>query len=53
LQQITLQTDIKTLNDLQKLFGIINWVRPLLGISAEELHPLFKLLEGDMDLIPP
>ncbi|NXW25378.1 POK8 protein, partial [Circaetus pectoralis] len=52
-QRITLQTDIKTLNDLQKLLGTINWVCPLLGISTEELHPLFKLLEGDTDLTSP
>lgn len=52
-QRITLQTDIKTLNDLQKLLGTINWVRPLLGISTEELHPLFQLLEGDTDLTSP
>ncbi|NWS64180.1 POK18 protein, partial [Chunga burmeisteri] len=39
-QRITLQTEIKTLNDLQKLLGTINWVHPLLGISTEELHPL-------------
>ncbi|NXH74029.1 POK18 protein, partial [Hydrobates tethys] len=39
-QRITLNTEIKTLNDLQKLLGTINWVHPLLGISTEELHPL-------------
>ncbi|KGL83876.1 hypothetical protein N309_12571, partial [Tinamus guttatus] len=43
-QSLTLKTDIRTLNDLQKLLGTINWIRPSLGISTEELHPLFKLL---------
>ncbi|NWY51554.1 POK18 protein, partial [Chionis minor] len=33
--------NIKTLNDIQKLLGTINGVRPLLGISNEDLHPLF------------
>ncbi|NWS55194.1 POK7 protein, partial [Chunga burmeisteri] len=52
-QRITLQMKIKTLNDSQKLLGTINWVCPLLGISTEELHPLFKLLKGDPDLTSP
>ncbi|KAK1200571.1 POK18 protein, partial [Pygoscelis papua] len=34
-QPITLQSNIKTLNDLQKLVGTINWVRPLLGIDND------------------
>ncbi|KFM09157.1 hypothetical protein AS27_04740, partial [Aptenodytes forsteri] len=46
-QPITLQSHIKTLNDLQKLVGTINWVRPLLGIDNYMLTPLFKLLKGD------
>ena len=41
---------VRTLNDLQKLLGTINWLRPLLGITTQELHPLFKLLKGDPDL---
>lgn len=41
------------MNDLQKLLGTINWVQPLIGISAEDLHPLFKLLEGDLDILSP
>ncbi|NXA60005.1 POK18 protein, partial [Mohoua ochrocephala] len=38
---ISLRTQIKTLNDLQKLLGTINWVRPLLGITNQDLQPLF------------
>ncbi|NWY55621.1 POK18 protein, partial [Chionis minor] len=39
--------NVKTLNDMQKLLETINWVRPLLGISNEDLHPHFSLLKGD------
>ena len=46
-QCLTLDLDIQTLNDVQRLFGIINWIRPLLGISNETLHSLFQLLKDD------
>ncbi|NWX38471.1 POK18 protein, partial [Notiomystis cincta] len=49
-QPVTLKTNISTLNDLQKLLGTINWICPLLGITTEELSPLFQLLKGDPDL---
>ncbi|NXA11807.1 PO113 protein, partial [Sapayoa aenigma] len=52
-QKVKLTMHIKTLNDLQKLLGAINWVRTFLGISAAELHPLFQLLKGDPDLASP
>ncbi|NWI58403.1 POK7 protein, partial [Calyptomena viridis] len=32
---------------LQQLLGSINWFRPILGSTTEELHPLFELLKGD------
>ncbi|NXC27726.1 POK18 protein, partial [Campylorhamphus procurvoides] len=35
---------------LQKLFGTINCIRPMLGITTEELSPLFDLLKGGPDL---
>ncbi|NXG76332.1 POK19 protein, partial [Baryphthengus martii] len=38
---------------LQKILGAINWVRPLLGIMTEDLHPLFNLLNGDTALTSP
>ncbi|KAF1520261.1 hypothetical protein FQV20_0013301, partial [Eudyptula albosignata] len=41
-QPITLQSNIKTLNDLQKLVGTINWVRLLLGIDNDMLSPPFE-----------
>ncbi|NXN92461.1 POK18 protein, partial [Rhinopomastus cyanomelas] len=40
-QQIKLQTDVKTLNGLQKLLGTINWVKPHLGITNTDFRPLF------------
>ncbi|NXT43035.1 PO113 protein, partial [Pelecanoides urinatrix] len=52
-QSVLLKTNIKTLNDLQKVLGIINWVRPLLDLKNELLAPLFELLKGDTDLNAP
>ncbi|XP_014809364.1 PREDICTED: endogenous retrovirus group K member 18 Pol protein-like [Calidris pugnax] len=43
-QALQLALQIKTLNDLQKLLGTINWLRPFLGITTQDLHPLFQLL---------
>lgn len=52
-QSVLLKTNIKTLNDLQKVLGTINWVCPLLGLNNELLAPLFELLKGDTDLNAP
>ncbi|NXB87454.1 POK6 protein, partial [Vidua chalybeata] len=41
------------LRDLQQLCGTITWIRPLLGLTTEELLPLFHLLKGDGDLASP
>ncbi|NXJ09656.1 POK19 protein, partial [Odontophorus gujanensis] len=41
---------MQTLHDLQKLLGTINWLRPLSGITTQQLHSLFQLLKGDPDL---
>ena len=41
---------MKTLNELQKLLGSINWVRTLLGIDNSVLELLFALLKGDPTL---
>ena len=50
-QKISLKiSHLRTLNDFQKLVGDINWLRPFLKISSQELRPLFALLEGDSDL---
>lgn len=45
-QKVELRRDqISTLNDLQKLLGDINWLRPCLGIPTYELLNLFYLGE--------
>ncbi|NXP25806.1 POK18 protein, partial [Scytalopus superciliaris] len=43
-QGVKLPNKIQTLHDLQSLLGTINWVRPALGFTTDELHPLFSLL---------
>lgn len=30
--------------------GIINWVRPYLGVTTPQLAPLFNILKGDPEL---
>ncbi|KFO71645.1 hypothetical protein N303_14865, partial [Cuculus canorus] len=52
-QQVKPLCSLKTLSDVQKLLGAIKWVHPLLGITMEEIHPLFMLLKGDSDLTSP
>ncbi|NXK43671.1 POK8 protein, partial [Piprites chloris] len=52
-QQVTIKRSVHTLNDLQKLLGSINWLSLVLGITTNELHPLFSLLKGDPDLSSP
>jgi hypothetical protein len=38
LQKIQIRTDhLRTLNDFQKLLGDIQWVRPYLGLTNEQL----------------
>ncbi|PKU44835.1 endogenous retrovirus group k member 18 pol [Limosa lapponica baueri] len=39
-QALKLALQIKTLNDLQKWLGIINWLKPFLGITTQDLHPV-------------
>ncbi|NXM47466.1 POK11 protein, partial [Gymnorhina tibicen] len=52
-QQLTIQGNPRTLQELHQLRGSINWVRPLLGIRTETLAPLFNLLIGNEDLDSP
>ncbi|NWY35839.1 POK25 protein, partial [Pheucticus melanocephalus] len=39
----------KALADVHKLCGSLNWVRPWLGLTNEDLAPLFNLLKGGED----
>lgn len=52
-QPIKLQVKVKTLNNVQKLAGVINWVRPYVGTPSSQLQPLFDLLRGDTDISAP
>ncbi|NXA10991.1 POK6 protein, partial [Sapayoa aenigma] len=36
-QPIKLNIEIRTLNDVQKLIGALNWIRPYLGLSNSQL----------------
>ncbi|XP_068521180.1 uncharacterized protein [Anas acuta] len=45
-QKLTIQSDIKKLNDAQKLLGDLQWIRPVVGIPNELLNPLRPLLKG-------
>ncbi|NWW24276.1 POK19 protein, partial [Falcunculus frontatus] len=37
----------------QKLLGVINSVRPYLGLTMAQLSPLFNILKGDPELNSP
>ncbi|NXY43918.1 POK18 protein, partial [Ceuthmochares aereus] len=52
-QKLPVWVDIKTLNDVQKMLGNINWVQSLLGIDNQRLKFLFNLLKGNTDLNAP
>lgn len=47
-QKLTLRTEsLKTLNDFQKFLGDLNWLRPSLSLTTDQLQPLFSILQGD------
>ncbi|TRZ10837.1 hypothetical protein HGM15179_016269 [Zosterops borbonicus] len=52
-QKLAIRTDIKTLADVHQLCGALNWVRPWLGLTTEDLAPLFNLLKGGEGLSSP
>ncbi|RMB97250.1 hypothetical protein DUI87_26279 [Hirundo rustica rustica] len=49
-QKIEIRTEVNNLQDLQQLLGEINWMRSILGITNDELAPLFNLLKGDSNI---
>ncbi|RMC18150.1 hypothetical protein DUI87_05031 [Hirundo rustica rustica] len=49
-QEVQFVQLVKTLNDVQKLVGVITWLRPYLGLTTALLSSLFELLKGDTDL---
>ncbi|RMC10170.1 hypothetical protein DUI87_12969 [Hirundo rustica rustica] len=50
LQKLVVKNDIRTLADVQQLCGSLNWVRPWLGLTAEDVDPLLNLLKGGEEL---
>ncbi|RMC21197.1 hypothetical protein DUI87_02055 [Hirundo rustica rustica] len=52
-QEVQFVQSVKTLNDAQKLVGVITWLRPYLGLTTAQLSPLFELLKEDTDLKSP
>ncbi|KAF4804330.1 hypothetical protein TURU_008789 [Turdus rufiventris] len=52
-QEVQFADSIKTLNDPQKLLGIIGWLHPCLELTKEQLSPLFDILKGDTRLDSP
>ncbi|RMC07740.1 hypothetical protein DUI87_17220 [Hirundo rustica rustica] len=49
-QKIEIRTEVNNLQDLQQLLGEVNWMRSILGITNDELAPLFNLLKGDSNI---
>lgn len=49
-QPLDIKDDPRTLREFHPLCGSINWVHSLLGITTEDLMPLFQLLKGSKGL---
>ncbi|RMC22113.1 hypothetical protein DUI87_02986 [Hirundo rustica rustica] len=52
-QKLEIKAKIQTLADVHQLCGELNWVRPWLGLTTEDLAPLFNLLKGGEELSSP
>ncbi|KAF4803660.1 Endogenous retrovirus group K member 11 Pol protein [Turdus rufiventris] len=52
-QKLEINCNPKNLADLHSVCGSLNWVRPWLGLTNEDLEPLFNLLKGERELISP
>ncbi|NWZ74466.1 POK19 protein, partial [Acrocephalus arundinaceus] len=50
---LAIKTKIRTLADAHQLCGALTWVRPWLGLTTEDLDPLFNLLKGGEELSSP
>lgn len=44
---------MQTLNDFQKLIGVVNWLRPTVGLNIYELANMFQIFQGDCNLNSP
>ncbi|NWV79443.1 POK18 protein, partial [Dasyornis broadbenti] len=45
-QKLHIKTDVKTLQDVQKLARDIQWTRYTCGVPNQDLQPLFELLKN-------
>ncbi|NXK70135.1 PO113 protein, partial [Sylvietta virens] len=52
-QKLETISEPQTLADPQSLCGSLNWVRPWLGLTYEDLDPLNNLLRGETELFSP
>ncbi|RMC21272.1 hypothetical protein DUI87_02133 [Hirundo rustica rustica] len=52
-QKLEIKAKIQTLADVHQLCGALNGVRPWLGLTTEDLAPLFNLLKGGEELSSP
>ncbi|RMC03825.1 hypothetical protein DUI87_19578 [Hirundo rustica rustica] len=52
-QKLEIKAKIQTLADVHQLCGALNWLRPWLGLTTEDLAPLFNLLKGGEELSSP
>ncbi|NXD30473.1 POK10 protein, partial [Spelaeornis formosus] len=52
-QKLDIRTDVRTLRDVHQLCGALNWVRPWLGLTTEDLAPFFNLLKGGEEFSSP
>ncbi|RMC19652.1 hypothetical protein DUI87_03213 [Hirundo rustica rustica] len=52
-QKLAIKTKVSSLVDVHQLCGALNWVRPWLGLTTEDLAPLFNLLKGGEELSSP
>ncbi|RMB96359.1 hypothetical protein DUI87_27160 [Hirundo rustica rustica] len=52
-QKLAIKTKVSSLVDVHQLCGALNWVRPWLGLTTEDLAPLFNLLKRGEELSSP
>ncbi|RMC14854.1 hypothetical protein DUI87_07030 [Hirundo rustica rustica] len=52
-QKLAIRTKVSSLADVHQLCGSLNWVRPWLGLTTNDLAPLFNLLKGGEELSSP
>ncbi|NXO70929.1 POK18 protein, partial [Phainopepla nitens] len=45
-QKLTIQQRLSTLHDVQRFMGDIQWLRPVVGITNDDLEKLKPLLRG-------